>query len=128
MKNICSKIQFSRSKHRNKIERRITSSFTDPNQRDSREYYRHSYNNQPTPTNSQPGMSKEQRRIEFAARVAQEEEEEKSRRQQDEMVSLHQERCARLGLDSTTVPIVDPSCNYFLDPNTVTWRSIDLNG
>jgi hypothetical protein len=73
-------------------------------------------------------MSKEQRRIMFAAQVAREEEEEKTRQRQHETISIHQERCARLGLDLTTVPIVDPSCSYFLDPTSVTWKGIDFSG
>jgi hypothetical protein len=73
-------------------------------------------------------LSKEERRMVFAAQVAREEEEEKNRQMQDHMVVLHQERCANLGLDAATVPILDPTCTYYLEPTTVTWREIDLNG
>jgi len=73
-------------------------------------------------------VSKEQRRLMFAAQVAREEEEERLRRQQDEMVLMHQERCKTLGLDYSTTPIVDPSGNYYLDPQTISWKEIDTEG
>jgi len=64
----------------------------------------------------------------FAQKVAQEEAEEKKRRMTDEMVMLHMDRCGRLGLDSTTTPIVDPSCRFYLDALSVTWREINVDG
>jgi hypothetical protein len=64
----------------------------------------------------------------FAAQMAKEEAERKNRRMQEEMVALHQERCARLGLDPTTTPIVDQSCTSYLEPQSVSWKRIDLLG
>jgi histone-lysine N-methyltransferase SETD2 len=75
-----------------------------------------------------PNMSKEERRSMFAAKVAQEEEDLKQRKMQEEIVTLHQNRCKILGLDPCTTPVVDVSGHYYLDPKTIEWRLIDPQG
>jgi hypothetical protein len=42
-----------------------------------------------------------------------------------ELLPVHQERCARLGLDPMT-PIVDQGCTSYLDPQSAAWKRIDL--
>ena len=65
----------------------------------------------------------------FAKQVAEREKEEaKQREMQDNMVVLHQERCKIVNLDPATTPIVDPSGVYYLDPATITWKEINLEG
>lgn len=75
-----------------------------------------------------PNLSKEERRSMFAAKVAQEEEHMKQRKMQEEIIDLHQNRCGLLGLDPCTTPVVDISGHYFLDPKSIEWKLINVDG
>lgn len=107
--------------HRNKLyrrgERRVP--VLDPTQPQF-----HRYSNRIIP----PGVTKEQWRKHFEQSVKEREEQEMLRKQQDALVSLHQERCALVGLDPATTPIVDPHGVHYLDPKTVMWKPINIDG
>lgn len=107
-----------RNKYRNREERRVPVL-------DSTQPKFHRYQNRQV---IPPGVSKEEWRKHFEQSVRQREEQEMLRKQQDALVTLHQERCALVGLDPATTPIVDPHGVHYLDPKTVMWKTIDIEG
>ncbi|CAL8135437.1 unnamed protein product [Orchesella dallaii] len=104
--------------HRNRGERRVP--VLDPTQN---QFHRYQSNRVVMP----PGCTKEQWRKHFEQSVKQREEQELLRKQQDALVNLHQERCALVGLDPATTPIVDPHGVHYLDPKTVMWKPINID-
>ncbi|XP_050692390.1 histone-lysine N-methyltransferase SETD2-like isoform X3 [Eriocheir sinensis] len=69
-----------------------------------------------------PKMSKEQRRQLFELKVQQQEEEAKQRKMQEEMWTMHVDRCRLLGHDPYLTPIFDPTYQYFWDPVAANWQ------
>lgn len=60
--------------------------------------------------------------------VQQQEEEAKQRKMQEEMWTMHVDRCRLLGHDPYLTPIFDPTYQYFWDPVAANWQPYTGSG
>lgn len=64
----------------------------------------------------------------FPPQVQQQEEEAKQRKMQEEMWTMHVDRCRLLGHDPYLTPIFDPTYQYFWDPVAANWQPYTGSG